>query len=41
MAGCDVLYYDPGHVDRDPAGQPSTRPAMGGSRVERLATSAR
>ena len=22
MAGCDVLYYDPAHVDRNPAGQP-------------------
>jgi len=22
MAGCDVLYYDPTHLDRDPAGQP-------------------
>jgi hypothetical protein len=22
VAGCDVLYYDPAHVDRDPAGQP-------------------
>jgi hypothetical protein len=38
MAGCDVLYYDPAHVDRDPAG-PLTRPAMAGSRVERPATS--
>jgi hypothetical protein len=25
MAGCDVLYYDPGHVDRDPA---SPRPGQ-------------
>ena len=38
MAGCDVLYYDPAHLDRDPAG-PLTRPAMAGSRVERPATS--
>ena len=22
MAGCDVLYYDPTHLDRDPAGHP-------------------
>jgi hypothetical protein len=22
VAGCDVLYYDPTHLDRAPAGQP-------------------
>jgi hypothetical protein len=31
MAGCDILYYDPAHVDRDPASQP-LGPASGGWR---------
>jgi hypothetical protein len=29
MVGCDVLYYDPTHVHRDPIGQPLD-PARGG-----------